>query len=48
MPLVPFFYSTEWYKGSKGQAAWPQGTIKAQPQPLHPGINDSKYAVWGK
>lgn len=34
--------------GSKGQAVWPQGTSKVQPQPLHPGINDLKFAVWGK
>lgn len=40
--LYSLFYYME---GSKGQAAWPQGTSKAQPQPLHPAINDAKYAV---
>lgn len=48
-PLYSHFYSMEWHKvGSKGQTAWPQGTSRAQPQPLHPGINDPKCAVWGK
>lgn len=48
-PLHSHFYSMGCHKmGSKGQAVWPQGSSRAQPQPLHPGINDPKYAVWGK
>lgn len=48
-PLYSLFYSMEWHKMErKGQAAWPQGTSEAQPQPLHSGVCDPKYSVWGK
>lgn len=48
-PLFPFLCIVDWYKmGSKGQTAQPQRASKTQPQPLHPEINDLKFAVWGK